>query len=920
MYFGQMKARDTIERLAAAANPYSVTRADLMDAVRAISREELASRFEGDKLLSNFVLNHWEYAHGAHTLSSLPWNVVIPISDVCNARCTFCNSWLRGKRLLKLVDLERFSPVLKTAAMISLEGHGEPLVHPQFRDIVQTLRRTVDRRCRFSIITNGLLLDEHLDELLGLGVNVFNVSLNAATQPTHDEVMGLGAGAFARVTGILRELIRRGSEMEAADRPAVNLSLVVTAMNIHEIPAFIQLAESMGASQVNLRTLLPQTELLAGLNYHVLPAYQAPDFDNHVAAARAAIASARVTIDADVPSWSKPIFPEDVQKRIDTKAPEMLSRREGQRVIMMQKEDFKGLEKMTSKGELLALGKGDPRWTSSESTVTGPDKSDRKAWFKCADVYTTLHMNDFFFVLRPCCYMDAVPNHDVIKYDGSYDFFEAWNSAAMVSLRKRLHDGPLYSMCTRCPQQLQYPVPEPRGEDYESVPNGVGHWEKPTSWDAQVNGRGNDGVMIETPEPQWAYAATIPIRMPTVGIGGRVVVNLKVEEGAVGVGILDASKEKFLAEKICDAGSPGEPISFTVTDFSKAPALIVRNSQAGGKRSRVQVHSVEVQQRQGVGALLDYRVNREVLTLNDMEPTEDVASATWLESSDDYERVAGGEGRWGAETALDAQVIDRGTAGVTIITPLQQWAYAAAIPLQLPANVTAGRIVIDLRVEEGAVGVTLVDGRKEKFVTEITRDTQSPAEPIVFRVGDLSKATRLIVRNTAAGGKRSRALVRSVDVQQRLALADFIDDYLVNQDVCTLNDMVPPIDSASARTRENEGTRGLQLVGKPIPWASLAMARISDSGPKLIGPAVFRARIRVLEGQVVIGLLNRAGTDFISQTFWGKTAEQLDVVLHCNAIEDVSAVVVRASNMVEPAPVLIVSGIEVALPVAAAIQ
>jgi hypothetical protein len=85
-----------------------------------------------------------------------------------------------------------------------------------------------------------------------------------------------------------------------------------------------------------------------------------------------------------------------------------------------------------------------------------PDPYGRTSWYQCFDVYGIFHMNDFYFLLRPCCYMDAIPGFEFIKYDGSYDFFEAWNSPAMVTLRQRLKEGPLFSMCKRCPAQPQY--------------------------------------------------------------------------------------------------------------------------------------------------------------------------------------------------------------------------------------------------------------------------------------------------------------------------------------------------------------------------------------------------------------------------------------------------------------------------------
>jgi len=909
MQFAAIKARDTIERLAAAGDPYAVTRADLVAAVRLIPRDELARRFYHDALLTNFVLNHLEYAQGAATLTTYPWNVVIPIADICNARCVFCNSWLRGKRLLELSELEKFAPVLKTAAMISLEGHGEPLFHPKFGEIARTLRQTIDPRCRISIITNALLLDERLDELLGMGVNVFNVSLNAATAATHETVMGLGVEAFDRVVATLRELQRRGAAMDVARKPAVNLSMAVTAMNIHEIPQFITLAESLGASQVNLRTLLPQTELLAGLNYHVLPPYLAPEFAQHLAAARSAIAATRLSVDADLSSWSKPIFPEAVQQRIDAQAPAMVHRRDAQRVVVLQKSDYKGLEKMRSNGELLLAGEGDPRWTMREEAA--PDTADRLAPFKCSDVYTTLHMNDFFFVLRPCCYMDAVPNHDVIKYDGGDNFLEAWNSPAMVSLRQRLHAGPLYNMCRRCPKQPQYQAPVPRIGDYETAPAALGQWET-HQWASEAVDHGVSGTLVVTPAEQWAYAALMPLRLTTPGIGGRFAVELTVEDGSVGVGLLHAGGEALVAEFARDARSASGPVSFRVSDLSTVKGILLRNRAAGGKRSRVLVHSAELQLRRDFGELMGYRVKRRILALGDLAPTDKVISANWIERDADYELVPGAKGAWQADASWGADLVDHGRQGVTITTSSQQWAYAAMMELRSPGVGISVRLGIDLKVLEGAVRVGVLDADGTAFLAEEQRDPQSAERSIYFRFGDLSKVKCLIVRNASDAGVRSMVLVRSVTVQVLRAPGSIEDPLLVGLDGRIVGSAGSTLHDGVTVGGAGEFEGGLQLVSGPLPWASLAIARLGDATVGLAGPAVFTVRLRVMQGQILVGLLDRSGDNMLAQTFWGVTPQAADIVLHCSALEDVSAIVVRASNLVEPAPVVLVSGLSVA--------
>lgn len=55
------------------------------------------------------------------------------------------------------------------------------------------------------------------------------------------------------------------------------------------------------------------------------------------------------------------------------------------------------------------------------------------------------------YSMSPCCCMTSVPGFEPTHYDGSFDFFEVWNSPAMVELRQRLARGPLLGPSLRCP-------------------------------------------------------------------------------------------------------------------------------------------------------------------------------------------------------------------------------------------------------------------------------------------------------------------------------------------------------------------------------------------------------------------------------------------------------------------------------------
>jgi hypothetical protein len=406
--------------------------------------EEVARLFPSDRMLSNFVLNIWEWAHGRSTLASLPWNISLPMSDVCNARCTFCTSWLDGKKQLTLEQLELFEPVLRSAVYVGLVGHGEPLSHPRLGDIADRLHDYLDPRAASYTITNGVYLAKWLDRIDQLRLSSVSCSLNAATPETHHEVMGFPTEEFPRVIDCLRTL----ASGHASKTPiAVTVTLVVTRQNIHEIPMFIEMGNDIGATSIYLRTLLPQAQLVPGLNYHLLPPYLHPDFEMLRANAVAAIGASAVPVFAEPETWGSPIFPEAVRRQIERAPAVFISRADA-----LRDRDTRALRERVYESHDRKLV-GDPNLDADcgDSLKDGSNPLGRHAPFRCRAVYNNLYVNELFLRVAPCCYLTETPGHDEIRLIDVGDVATAWNAASMRSLRQRLAEGPLYGSCERCP-------------------------------------------------------------------------------------------------------------------------------------------------------------------------------------------------------------------------------------------------------------------------------------------------------------------------------------------------------------------------------------------------------------------------------------------------------------------------------------
>jgi hypothetical protein len=229
---------------------------------------------------------------------------------------------------------------------------------------------------------------------------------------------------------------------------AVSITLVVTRQNIHEIPAFIELGNAIGATSIHLRTLLPQPDLIHGLNYHELPPYQHPDFERLRSDAIAAMRGSAVPLHGEPDTWSVPIFPEPVAQRIAASSPLFVSRGAAMRDAGTR------ASRSTAYWATVRPARGEPHPDApGDQLKDASNPLGRQPPFRCRAVYNNLYVNELFLRVAPCCYMTQTPGHDEIRLTDMDGIVEAWNAASLKELRHRLANGPLYGACERCPAE-----------------------------------------------------------------------------------------------------------------------------------------------------------------------------------------------------------------------------------------------------------------------------------------------------------------------------------------------------------------------------------------------------------------------------------------------------------------------------------
>ena len=169
-----------------------------------------------------------------------PRRLQIETTNRCNASCAMCPI-LQMKRpkgdmswelWAKLVAELKSRPALRR---VMLHVMGEPLLHPDFIKMIRYLREEAPHQpVEFS--TNGSVLGrEQAEELVSVGLEQINFSLDACSPETHAKIRrGLN---FDRVTANLEGLIQTVAR-SGQNKPRVLVQMIKMDVNKEEWPEF----------------------------------------------------------------------------------------------------------------------------------------------------------------------------------------------------------------------------------------------------------------------------------------------------------------------------------------------------------------------------------------------------------------------------------------------------------------------------------------------------------------------------------------------------------------------------------------------------------------------------------------------------------------------------------------------------------
>ena len=175
------------------------------------------------------------------------------LTEGCNLACRHC--WLApkyqaGDHTYPALDLSLFRSILRQAKAMKVSGvkltGGEPLLHPQIREILELVRT---EGLRLTMETNGVLCTPEMAQCIAICGNPFvSVSLDGADPETHEWVRGV-SGSFELALEGIRNLVSYN----------IHPQIIMTVMrrNRNQMEAIVRLAEALSAESVKFNILQP---------------------------------------------------------------------------------------------------------------------------------------------------------------------------------------------------------------------------------------------------------------------------------------------------------------------------------------------------------------------------------------------------------------------------------------------------------------------------------------------------------------------------------------------------------------------------------------------------------------------------------------------------------------------------------------
>lgn len=185
-----------------------------------------------------------------------PISVELHLTDQCNLNCEWCTDRELRKNMATL-PVESIEKIFQEFSMhktgVTLEGGGEPTLHPDFREIVDMgYKYSLD----MGLITNGIVdISDCIHKLKWI-----RVSLDSSNEKEYEKEKG--ANCFERVLTNIEKM----SEVRNPQKTYIGVGYVLTKRNTDDIVTLVKRLDKMGVDYLYLRPVEEASDITLSLN------------------------------------------------------------------------------------------------------------------------------------------------------------------------------------------------------------------------------------------------------------------------------------------------------------------------------------------------------------------------------------------------------------------------------------------------------------------------------------------------------------------------------------------------------------------------------------------------------------------------------------------------------------------------------
>lgn len=122
----------------------------------------------------------------------------ISVTDRCNLRCIYCMPE-KGVKFLQHEEILSYEEIINLCEVFAKIGiskikitGGEPLVRKNLSDLIKNIK-SIDGINNVTLTTNGILLEEQIDDLVKAGLDAVNISIDTLDEKMYKELTRIGS-------------------------------------------------------------------------------------------------------------------------------------------------------------------------------------------------------------------------------------------------------------------------------------------------------------------------------------------------------------------------------------------------------------------------------------------------------------------------------------------------------------------------------------------------------------------------------------------------------------------------------------------------------------------------------------------------------------------------------------------------------